>query len=160
MLGAVQVYLVQHGVAVSEEEDPARPLSPAGRDEVERVARAAAARGVRPAEIVHSGKARAAETAEILALHLKPSGGVRAVEGLDPGDKPRRARKRIEKADEPVMLVGHLPHLDRLASLLLTGSDEGGIVAFRKGGIVCLERSEDGESFAVAWALTPELVAP
>ncbi len=39
----MQVYLVQHGLAKSKEEDPARPLTAAGRDEVERVATAAAA---------------------------------------------------------------------------------------------------------------------
>ncbi len=46
----MQVYLVQHGLAKSKEEDPERPLTAAGREEVERVARAAAAAGVRPAK--------------------------------------------------------------------------------------------------------------
>jgi len=156
----VRVYLVQHGVAKTKEEDPARPLTPEGREEVERVARTAAARGVRPAVILHSGKARAQETAEILAAHTRPEDGLRAVKGLAPDDAPRRARKRIEEARGPLMLVGHLPHLGRLASLLLTGSDEGEIVAFRKGGVVCLERGDEDERFAVAWLLTPELVAP
>ncbi len=154
----MQVYLVQHGLAKSKEEDPARPLTAAGRDEVERVATAAAAAGVRPASILHSGKARAEQTAEIFAEHTKPANGVCAVEGLDPLDEPQRARERVAQADAPLMLVGHLPHLSRLAALLLADTPEREIVAFRNTGVVCLERQE--RHFAVRWILTPELVAP
>lgn len=154
----MQVYLVQHGLATSKQEDPARPLTPAGRDEVERVARAAAAAGVRPASILHSGKTRAQQTAEIFGTHVEPAHGVHAAEGLDPRDAPQRIRERVERAAEPVMLVGHLPHLSRLAALLLAESSEREIVAFRNAGVVCLERQEG--RFAVRWILTPELVEP
>jgi phosphohistidine phosphatase len=157
MLVPMAVYLVQHGLAKNKEEDPARPLSAAGRAEVERVARAAAAAGVRPAAIFHSGKTRAQQTAEIFAAQVNPAQGVHAVEGLDPRDEPERTRERVEQADEPLMLVGHLPHLSRLASLLLADTPEREIVAFRNAGVVCLER-QDGR-FAVRWILTPELVA-
>ncbi len=155
----MQVYLVQHGLATSKEEDPARPLTAAARDEVERVARAAAAAGVRPASILHSGKVRAGQTAEIFAAHTKPAEGAHAVEGLDPLDEPQRARERVAQADAPLMLVGHLPHLGRLAATLLAETPERDIVAFRNAGVVCLERQEGG-SFAVRFILTPELVAP
>jgi phosphohistidine phosphatase len=154
----MRVYLVQHGRATSEEEDPARPLTPAGREEVERVARAAAAADVRPASILHSGKARAQQTAEVFAAHLKPAGGVEAVEGLAPRDEPDRIGERLAQADASLMLVGHLPHLSRLASLLLADAPEREIVAFRNAGVVCLER-RDGR-FALLWILTPELAAP
>ncbi len=154
----MQVYLVQHGLAKSKEEDPARPLTAAGREEVERVARAAAAAGVRPASILHSGKTRAEQTAEIFAEHTKPADGVHAVEGFDPLDEPQWARERVAQADAPLTLVGHLPHLGRLSALLLTETLEREIVAFRNAGVVCLERQEGG--FAVRWILTPELVAP
>ena len=75
----MQVYLVQHGLAKSKDEDPERPLTAVGREEVERVARAAAAVAVRPAAILHSGKARAEQTAEIFAAHTEPPQGVQAV---------------------------------------------------------------------------------
>ncbi len=80
------------------------------------------------------------------------------MEGLDPLDEPQRARERVEQADEPLMLVGHLPHLGRLAALLLAETPEREIVAFRNAGGVGLERQKGG--FAVRWVLTPELVAP
>ncbi len=56
------------------------------------------------------------------------------------------------------MLVGHLPHLSRLAALLLAEGPEREIIAFRNAGVVCLERQES--RFAVRWILTPELVVP
>jgi phosphohistidine phosphatase len=56
----VRVYLVRHGEAKSEEEDPDRPLTDRGATEVRRVVGVAAgAGGVMVERIVHSGKTRA-----------------------------------------------------------------------------------------------------
>jgi len=55
------------------------------------------------------------------------------------------------------MLVGHLPHLSRLASRLICGDEERKVVSFQMGGVVCLERDAEG-NWSVRWALTPELV--
>jgi len=151
----MQVYLVQHGLAKSKDEDPERPLTAIGRQEALRVARAAASAGVRPAAILHSGKARAEQTAEIFAAQTKPLEGVHAMEGLDPGDAPERARERVAQTTAPLMLVGHLPHLSRLAGLLVADDPEREAVAFRNAGVVCLERQDHG--FVVRWILTPEL---
>lgn len=123
---------------------------------MERVARRAAALGLQPSEIVHSGKLRARETAEILAEHLRPSGGVRELAGLAPMDDPARTREALISALGPVMAVGHLPHLSRLTALLVTGDPTREIVAFRMGAIVCLDRQPEG--WRVKWILTPELV--
>ena len=62
----MRLYLVQHGDAVPERLDPERPLSAAGRREVEAVARLLAGAGARVAHVVHSGKLRAQQTAELL----------------------------------------------------------------------------------------------
>ncbi len=154
----MRVYLVQHGAAKSKEEDPDRPLEQAGRDEVDRVARSAASTGVEVACIHHSGKTRARQTAEILADHLTPAKGLGPVAGLSPMDDLQTARDLVEWASEPVMLVGHLPHLARLASLLLSDDPEKEIIAFRMGGIVCLDKRETG--WVLGWMLTPDLVPP
>jgi phosphohistidine phosphatase len=146
--------LVQHGEAVSEAEDPARPLTARGREEVRRVAERAAALGVRVAEIRHSGKLRARQTAEILAAPLAPLGGVREVDDLAPEDDPGTAKAEIESAHEPLMLVGHLPHLSRLASLLVLGDPGREIIRFRNGAVVCLIAVEG--RWLVQWVLTPE----
>lgn len=151
----MRCYLVRHGEAKSEQEDPAKPLSDRGREEVKRVARHAVASGVEVAEIRYSTRLRARQTAEILAMHFSPRHGIREAEGLAPGDEPERARIELETAEEPLMLVGHLPHLNRLASALLLGSPERDIIRLEMGAIVCLDKTD--ADFRLVWILTPEL---
>ena len=152
----MEVYLVQHGEAKSEAEDPERPLTDKGRREVELTAGQISAAGIKAAEILHSGKLRARQTAEILAKYLSPSPTVKEEKGLAPLDDPQKAKNVIEQADKPLMIVGHLPHLSKLASLLISGSAEKEVVKFRMGGIVCLEKGEG--NWLVKWALTPEIL--
>lgn len=149
----MEFFLVRHGDAVFESEDASRPLSERGRREVEKVARAAAARHVRVAGILHSGKLRAEETAGILARFLSPPEGVRRSTGLQPEDDPLIARAELEAADAPRMLVGHLPHLARLAALLATGDGDRRIVDFSTATIACLTRS--GGAWELAWTIFP-----
>jgi len=53
------------------------------------------------------------------------------------------------------MLVGHLPHLQRLAGLLLSGDAEREVIRFRNGGVICLEKTEQG--WAICWQVNPTL---
>jgi hypothetical protein len=48
-----------------------------------------------------------------------------------------------------------MPHLDKLSSLLLAGDETAGIIQFRMGGVVCLEKEE---KWKLKWVLTPELI--
>ena len=153
----MDLYLVRHGEAKLEEEDPARPLSERGRGEVERVGRALARLGLGVSEIRHSGKLRARETAEILGRHLRPGRGLGQTPGLAPNDDPAAARATAEEATESLMLVGHLPHLSGLASLLLTGDPSREVVAFRMASVVALRLGPEG--WRLGWALTPEMVS-
>ncbi len=151
----MEIYLVRHGEAESELVDPTQPLREHGRVDVTRMARHAARIKVAVAEIRHSTQRRAKQTAEILAAHLGPPRGLRESDDLEPTHDPGRARDAIEAAAEPLMLVGHLPHLARLASLLLAGDPNTDIVRFRPGAMARLERAEHG--WVLAWLLTPEI---
>jgi len=153
----MELYLVQHGEAKSEAQDPQRSLTERGKEEVQRVAAFAAKAGLKVRQIRHSGKRRAEETASILAEHLSPAEGVLAVPGLAPMDDVRPIAQALQKETAPLMLVGHLPFMDRLAGLLVTGDPDRSVVRFRMGGIVCLEGA--GNDWAVKWVVTPELVA-
>ncbi|MCD6409121.1 MAG: phosphohistidine phosphatase SixA [Candidatus Verstraetearchaeota archaeon] len=150
----MKLYLVQHGEAKREEEDPARPLTDRGREEAEKMAAYAARIGVRVERIVHSGKLRALQTAEIMARHLKPVKGVEKADTLEPLADPKVWAERLKEVSEDLMLVGHLPHLSKLASLLLTGREDVEPVKFRMAGIVCLERDEG--KWRVQWVVKPE----
>lgn len=154
----MELYLVQHGPAKAEAEDPQRPLTEEGRQIVERVATFLARLGVRTGRIEHSGKVRARQTAEILAAALNPAGGVRETAGLAPNDDPALIHKRLESETGSLMLVGHLPHLSRLTSLLLGLSPERPAVQFQMGGVVRLDRS-DAREWLIRWMVVPELLA-
>jgi phosphohistidine phosphatase len=137
----VRLYLVQHGQAMSEQEDPERPLTEAGTAEVAAVADRALERGgVRASRILHSGKTRARQTAEAWAARLGAS--VEPADGLAPNDDAALWAERLAAVTEDVMLVGHLPHLGRLSALLITGRAEPAVVAFRPGCVVGLEVAE------------------
>ena len=153
----MRVYLVQHGEAKREEEDPARPLTERGRREVEAVARFLSEVGVRVDRILHSGKLRAAQTAEILGRHLKPAGGVEEAEGLEPLADPGAWARRLGEAGEELMLVGHLPHLARLASLLTAGRNDVEVMKFRYGAVACLEKAE-GNRWSILWIVRPDTI--
>jgi phosphohistidine phosphatase len=153
----VEIYLVRHGEAMPKTVNPTRPLSDQGRSEVRQVAAFAARLGLAVGQIRHSGKARAEQTAAILAEALSPAGGTVAVAGLGPADDVRPVAAALESESVPVMLVGHLPFLARLTGLLLAGDAEKEVVRFHTGGMVCLVR-DDGR-WQAAWILTPEMAS-
>jgi len=155
----LRLYLVQHGDALPEEVDPARPLSAAGRTDVAAVARFLAAGGLRVPKVLHSGKLRAEQTAALLAEAVAPGRAPAARSGLDPKDPPDGIAREAAAWEEDVMLVGHLPFMARLASRLLAGRDDAGVVDFRPGAAVCLERG-DRQHWSIVWMIRPELVAP
>jgi len=152
----MEVYLVQHGEAKPESEDCERPLTDKGRTEVEYVASYVASLGVKVSRILHSGRLRAKQTAEIFAQHLAPPQGVLEQRGLGPLDDPQEAKRLIQQAGRPLMLVGHLPHLSRLTASLILGDPEKEVVKFSMGGVVYLGRSDD--FWSIGWALVPRLV--
>ena len=151
----MRIYLVRHGEAMSDQENPRRPLSPEGRRQVERVTGKALLAGAAPRHIFHSGKLRARETAEILARGLFPDApceDVRAVSGLSPDDDPASAAELAEVMEEDFLIAGHLPHLPRLVGLL-TGQS----LSFSTATMVCLERLErvPKPEWCVKWIATP-----
>jgi len=115
----MHLYLVQHAEARPREEDPQRPMSKQGQADILKVAVFLAEReAVKASRILHSGKLRAEQTAEILAEYLHPD-SVSATDGLNPLDDPALWAGRLKETDEDLMLVGHLPHMSNLAALLL-----------------------------------------
>ena len=76
------------------------------------------------------------------------------MKGLNPNDDVTLVAASLQGDQESIMLVGHLPHLSRLVSLLVTGDPEIEIVRFRNAGIVCLSQ-QDGK-WAIDWVMQPD----
>lgn len=152
------LYLVQHAEAKREEEDPSRPLSDKGIEDIKKVASYISRLNIEVDEVLHSGKLRAKQTAEIFAEKLRSAKGVSETDGIAPLDDPGIWAERLKDITTSLMLVGHLPHLARLSSLLLCGDMEKNAIAFRMGGIVCLRRDETGK-WSLQWMIIPEILA-
>ncbi len=154
----MRLYLFQHGEAVPEEVDPTRPLSEAGKLDVERLAWFLAERDITLSRVIHSGKLRARQTAELIASVLSPDAPVEAHAGLDPNDPTEPFAHEVSGWTQDALVVGHLPFMGRLVARLVTGEEEASVVTFQPGSVVCLERAEAGD-WSVAWMLRPELLA-
>jgi len=150
------LYLVQHGEAEQQNAGLVRPLTGKGRNDVRKVSLAVATH-MQVSRILHSGKLRALQTAEILEEVLHPPAGITETDGLSPSDDPAIWAKRLHEMSEDIVLVGHLPHLQRLAGLLLCGTTENKVVEFRQGGICALERSDAG-TWSLCWVIIPRLI--
>ena len=149
------LFLVQHGVALPKDVDPDPGLSQKGQAEVQRIADVAKGYEVTLDRIIHSGKKRALETAEIFAMALGPARGVHQADGLKPLDDVAAFYAGLD-SEEDVMLVGHLPFMSRLAGWLVNGNPDMPVFAFQNGGIVCLER-RDSRYWIVKWSLSPRI---
>jgi len=152
------IYLVQHAEAKKEEVDPARPLSEKGLRDINKMAVHVSQLNVKVHKIFHSSKLRAKQAAEVLTEYLKPAKGISEADGLAPLDDPTIWAERLKDIPDDIILVGHLPHLGKLASLLLCGNADSNIVSFKMAGIVCLKRDAGG-SWSLQWMLTPEIIA-
>jgi len=152
----MSLFLVQHGKNLPKDVDPEKGLSNEGKEEVKRIASLAGEHAIPVSAIKHSGKKRARETAELFMEALNPVEGVRQIEGLSPLDD---VTKLDVKAEQNVMLVGHLPFMEKLTSYLVTGSpDRPPVLKFQNGGIACLDRDEASNSWFIKWTLFPRIL--
>jgi phosphohistidine phosphatase len=152
----MSLFLVQHGKNLPKDVDPEKGLSTEGKEEVKRIASLAGEHAISVSAIKHSGKKRARETAELFMEALNPGEGVRQIEGLSPLDD---VTKLDVKAEQNVMLVGHLPFMEKLTSYLVTGSsDRPPVLKFQNGGIACLDRDEASNSWFIKWTLFPRIL--
>jgi phosphohistidine phosphatase len=152
----MRLYLMQHGEARSEAEDPERSLTIRGEEETKKISDAAKRLGIRPSKIYHSGKKRAEQTAGIIVGAFDLS--VQLGQGLNPNDDIRPWAERISRETEDLMIVGHLPFLEKLASFLVCGDEGAKAVMFRYSAMVCLEKKESGR-WSVDRVIKPDMVS-
>ena len=150
------LFLVQHGKSLPKEKDPDRGLTKQGIEETRAMAEMAAEQNVQVSRIIHSGKKRALQTAEIFREILEPEVGITKGPGLAPLDDATAMISKVN-TEENIMIVGHLPFMERLVSFLVTGSPETLVVRFQNSGIVCLDTEGDDQSFSIRWTLFPRL---
>jgi len=153
------LFLVQHGISAGKDIDPERGLTDQGRAETKRIAQVAKGYGIRVGRIVHSGKKRAAQTASIYHDALSLQAPLEMVPGLNPLDDVRVFAERLTP-EADLMVVGHMPFMQRLLAYLVAGSAELKIYQFQNSGIVCLDADEEAEGkqdWFIKWTLNPNI---
>lgn len=153
----MKIYLAQHGETFTKEENAARPLTENGKKEITDVASfVTKSRQFALNKIYYSPKKRAEQTANIFGQFLQPEEWLEENEDLTPLADPSIWYEKIRTLKDDIMLIGHLPHLQKLASLLISGTEDNKTVDFQMGGVVCITR-DDENKYAVKWAVIPRL---
>ena len=154
----MRLYCIQHGESLAKEIDPERRLTQQGEQDVQKLAGFLKHGGMPVSAILHSGKTRARQTAEILAEALLPNGKVVTIEGIDPNDPVEPFAEKLPQLGSDTMIVGHLPFMAKLVAHLLTGKPEPSLVAYQPGTAVCVERNEH-QRWQVQWMIRPDCLA-
>lgn len=161
----MRLYLVRHGDATTPDENPKRPLSAKGRQDIERLASFLARGRVKPARFINSGKLRAVETAAILARTLNPAAIMEEESGLQPHDPVGGlveaanawAADAAITGNGSVMVVGHLPFMARAVSALVGAGAGLEFADFSTGAVACLE-PDAGTRWRLVWFLSPQVL--
>ena len=133
-----RLYLIRHGEAESERVSPARPLTDKGRNDTKKLAAFLKQSQAQAGIILHSDKLRAQETAQILQKLWCLKASLREEEGLNPNDDPQKILGKIERHSENLVIVGHLPLVERLLSLLMRWDESRVGVRFKEDTTVVL----------------------
>jgi phosphohistidine phosphatase len=149
---ANRLYFAQHGLALSETENPNRPLSEAGISQTKIIATALHRSGTPVSSIFHSGKLRALQTAEIFASLINIS-TISVIDHLSPNDDVTLTAQNFKVNN--ALYVGHLPHIEKLVSYLVTGNENQSVIKFQNSAVVCLEKNETG--YHILWYITADL---
>ena len=150
------LFLVPHGEAGSEGVDADPPLTDRGIAEVTAIAKFAAEHlEVRPSRLLHCGRTRTRQTAEIWGESLRVPPRVGA--GLGPDGDLVPLLERVCYTSSELMLIGHSLQLGRLVTMLLGTAKESGGLAFAPGALVGLDQTT-GAGWEVALVLPPTAV--
>jgi len=141
----MRVILFRHGPAGKRDaarwsDDSKRPLTKRGLERT-----ALAAEGLRrflgrAGRVVGSPLERARQTARLIGESMAPECQVETLEALAPGAPVRETLRWLRdlKTGAGVVVVGHEPHLGKLAGVLLFGSS-GSALPMKKAGAVVID---------------------
>jgi len=136
------IYFMQHGACLPRQINPEQPLSPVGRGQVEKSARAMRLLGLRPEAMAASNKLRAIQTAEVVAkaTGFDPRRIVRS-EALKPSAGAEAGLEFLHQFDKlgALFVAGHLPNLALMASQLLSPYPEPIALGLENGGLLCID---------------------
>ena len=155
----MEIYLVRHGVAHTKEDDPERHLNNDGLNQCHLSGRALRRFGTTFDLVISSPKVRARQTAEIIADEVGyPKDEIKVTETLEPMASPKDTISYLNNFTEKnnIMLAGHLPLLENLASELLSKSTQISL-SFEAGAVCQIDVDHPiSHNGILRWFLKPE----
>ena len=137
----MKLYLMQHALAQPSDQDPERHLSPAGVTQAKAAGRGIKRLGLGIDLIITSPKRRAHQTAALIAEAVRfPYSDILTTDAILPDRGPQELLDLLKKEspDARILVVGHMPHLAKIASFLM----QGGVVLIENAGLTGFDVSE------------------
>lgn len=153
----MKLYLARHGEAAIPPDGDERSLTERGQQEVSNLAVFLKSNQVTVKQVLHSGKLRAEQTANILAAAIAPETELVVCEGLMPDDPIDQIAYNIASFQHDTLLVGHLPFMGHLLSHLVLGQENPEIMPLHPSCFICLERVS-AMRWALLWSVQPHLL--
>lgn len=155
------IHLMQHGTCLPKELDPNQPLSPVGREQIEKSAQAARTLGLQFELVIASPKVRSLQTAEIMAEYTGyPTSRIQVTEAVKAMAPAKDTLAFVREYDglDSILIAGHLPSLSSVASQLLTQGNKLEI-AIENGGLMQIEVTTHESVGRLNWYQTPAQLA-
>lgn len=161
----MELFIVRHGIAVDREDpkcpaDPDRFLTDEGIEKTEQAAKGVAEVGAVPDLMLTSPYLRAAQTAELFAVHLEYSKQkIQKSDLLLPGAEPLQLFRELAKNKDlsVVFIFGHAPHLDDVIATAVGTKHH--ITSLKKAGVALVQlRRLLPPSGELVWLATPKLL--
>lgn len=153
----MNIYLARHGESIPLGIDDERTLTNKGREDIKQLADFIFPLNMQVSHILHSQKYRAKETAELLLTGIPLTPPMEMRTELDPMASAEDMLDQINSWHESVMLVGHMPFLGKLASLMCNNRNGQDIILFKPGSMACFEKIEY-KQWIITWVINPTLM--
>ncbi len=149
----MRLYLVRHGKYLTPDKDREKSLSPEGISQTKTMAGFLKRKKQKVDLIWHSNKKRAVQTAQILSGSL---GKIKVIARADlgPADSVNRFLELVNELNKDLMIVGHNPFLQKLATQLL-GVNHFESLHLPNSGLICLDKKE---AWKLVFSINPDLI--
>jgi phosphohistidine phosphatase len=154
----MKLYCVRHCEALAPDVDPERGLSEQGRSDAQKLAEHIKQQKIIIPCVMHSGIKRAHETADYIAEACMSEEIVADPQLLDDQADVLVVAEKVKYWTRDTVLVGHMPYMSNLVSVLLMDSESGvnpHLLTYAPGTMVCLAQVADGR-WVIDWIIKPE----
>jgi len=159
----MKVYLLRHAKAVAGSPDADRELAGRGRDHARALGKfLAGTKSFSPERLWRSPFVRAEQTAGLVQNHAKAQLAAEERGILEPDVDPAPLAEELKQVGPDLLIVGHNPNLEILASLLIAGERQRVRLRLKTCAIMCLDYNPIPNLgqlgvFELRWMVDPRL---